>query len=635
MFRLPAFLRSSRFSRRNRRSAGASPGSESLEIRTVLSADPLPVLMVIADQQDFYYKEYADTRASLEAAVVEVVVAATTTNISTPHWNSGQSPGDPGEVTPDLALNQVNPADYSAIAFVGGWGSSMYQYTSFTGDYVNNLYDGDLATKNLVNDLINEFEASGKYLGFICHATTIGAWSRVDGNSLFAGKQVSVPYIGSPAVQYNGLSYGNMQLGQYEQAVSNGAIANTAPGQYGNPANAFDDVVVDGQLVTGENWDSATLFGATIAQLVIAAANPPAPNQAPVATDAFAQLPEHSAVGTNVVQVTANDPDVGQTLSWQIISGNTGGAFQINAATGQITVANPFAVDFETTPVFQLTVQVTDSDAEDPLSDTAVVTISLTDIVEAPPASVFRIGDHLVVQGSQGNDTIYLWSAQSANEMGVWMNGVMYGTFVVPGSARVVVLGGDGNDGIFATDARRPVEISGEGGHDQIVGGSSSDLLDGGSGWDRVWGGAGNDLIFGRDGNDFLYGREGADLIVGGAGDDTIDGFDGNDILIGGTGSDYIKGNGGEDLLIGGSTTYDNNTGMLIQLGYAWNSGASAATRAAQFQNAGSPGIKLRQGIEVLDDNTYDIICSGADIDLFYSGLGDGLWQDELDLFAV
>lgn len=203
MFRLPAFLRLLRFSRKSRRSAGVAPGSESLEIYAVLSADPLPVLMVIADQQDFYYKEYADTRASLEAAGVEVVVAATITNISTPHWNSDQPLCDPGEVTSDLALSEVNPADYSAIALVGGWKSSMYQYTSSTGDYVNNLYDGDLATKNFVNNLINVFEASGKYLGFICHTTTIGAWSRVNGNRLFAGKQVSVPYTRSPAVQYN------------------------------------------------------------------------------------------------------------------------------------------------------------------------------------------------------------------------------------------------------------------------------------------------------------------------------------------------------------------------------------------------------------------------------------------------
>ena len=630
--RMPSWLRS--LPRRSRRSL-ARQTPEVLESRIVLSAQPLPVLMVIADQQDFYYQEYNDTRISLEAAGVDVVVAATTTNISTPHGNSGQGWENSGQVPPDIALNQVNSEDYSAIVFVGGWGSSMYQYSTFTGDYWNDQYDGDLATKTLVNDLINEFDAEEKYLGFICHATTIGAWSRVDGNSLFAGKQVSVPYIGSPAVLYEGVWYANQELGQYEQAVANGATANTVANQYGNPATAADDIVVDERLVTAQDWDSATLFGATIAQLVIDAANTPAPNQAPVATDAFGQIAEHSAFGTNVVQVAANDPDAGQILHWQIIGGNTGGAFQINAATGQISVANPVAINFETSPVFQLTVQVTDSDVADPLSDTATVTISLTDIVEAPPASVYRRGNDLVVQGSSGDDTIYVWSTQFSNQLGIWMNGVQYGSFVVSGGPRVVVFGGDGNDRIFATDARRPVEIFGEAGHDQITGGSSHDILDGGSGWDRITGGAGNDLIFGRDGNHFLYGGEGDDVIVGGNGDDTMDGYDGRDVLIGGAGSDYMNGGAGEDLLVGGSTTYDNDTALLIQLGFAWNTGTSASARAADLQNANAPGIKLRRGIEVLDDTTSDTICSGADIDLFYSGLNDGLWQDELDLFAV
>ena len=34
-----------------------------------------------------------------------------------------------GNVRPDLALSDVKAEDYSAIVFVGGWGSSMYQYS--------------------------------------------------------------------------------------------------------------------------------------------------------------------------------------------------------------------------------------------------------------------------------------------------------------------------------------------------------------------------------------------------------------------------------------------------------------------------------------------------------------------------
>src|SRR5262245_6796813 len=55
-------------------------------VPTPASADsaPLPVLMVIANR-DFYYKEYADTRTSLESEGMRVVVAAATTQRAIPH----------------------------------------------------------------------------------------------------------------------------------------------------------------------------------------------------------------------------------------------------------------------------------------------------------------------------------------------------------------------------------------------------------------------------------------------------------------------------------------------------------------------------------------------------------------------
>ena len=96
------------------------------------------------------------------------------------------------------------PADYSAIVFVGGWGSSMYQY-AFPATIANNRYDGNAATKAIVNDLIGDFLAQDKYVTAICHGVTVLAWARVDGASPLDGKTVSVPWIGSPAVFYEGV----------------------------------------------------------------------------------------------------------------------------------------------------------------------------------------------------------------------------------------------------------------------------------------------------------------------------------------------------------------------------------------------------------------------------------------------
>lgn len=61
------------------------------------------------------------------------------------------------------------------------------------------------------------------------------------------------------------------------------------------------------------------------------------------------------------MSVAAGDPDAGQTHTFAITGGNTNGAFAIGSSSGHITVANSGALNFETTPPFALTVQVTDN----------------------------------------------------------------------------------------------------------------------------------------------------------------------------------------------------------------------------------------------------------------------------------
>ena len=609
---------------------------ETLEGREMMTADPLPVLMVIADTQDFYYTEYNDTRISIEAAGLEVAVAATSTNTSVPHPNSGQPWGVDGAVTPDLALAAVDADDYSAIVFVGGWGSSMYQF-AFPGDYPNNHYDGDAATKQIVNDLVNDFVEDDKHVAAICHGVTVLAWARVDGASPLDGKQVSIPFIGSPAVVYNGQWYGSQELGQYEQAVANGAIANTVSGQYGDPTTVEDDVIVDGRIITAENYDAALQFGVAVAQEVIAAANedvePPVENQAPTADDAVLVVAENAELGTSVGIVAASDPDAGQTLSFAIVGGNASGAFEIDTSSGEITVADASQLDFETTPVFQLLVEATDN-GDGPLADTALITIELLDVNESPAAGVFQIGDDLVVQGSDGDDVIYLWSTGSG-EVGAWMNGVQFGSFDLGAAGRVIAHGGNGNDRIYATNVHVPVTLFGDAGHDQLTGGTANDLLDGGDGVDRLWGNAGDDLIRGGAGNDFLFGREGNDILLGGEGNDYADGHTGRDLIVGGLGRDYLKAGDGEDLVIAGTTDYDADDAALEAIRATWSGAGAAADRASQLASGIAGGIQLTAGGTVHDEDEYDIICGGASADLIFASLGDYVAEDEDDLLGL
>ena len=52
----------------------------------------------------------------------------------------------------------------------------------------------------------------------------------------------------------------------------------------------------------------------------------------------------------SVGSVSASDPDAGDTLSYAITGGDPTGAFAIDSATGEITVADSSQLDFETTP---------------------------------------------------------------------------------------------------------------------------------------------------------------------------------------------------------------------------------------------------------------------------------------------
>jgi len=124
------------------------------------------------------------------------------------------------------------------------------------------------------------------------------------------------------------------------------------------------------------------------------------------ATSPFS-LNENSAANTAVGTVTATDPDAGQTLTYSILSGNTGGAFAINASTGQITVANAAALNYETINVFNLLVQVKDSGSPS-LSSETTVTVTLNDVNEAPvfnPVGSFSLNENSAVNSSVGTVT--------------------------------------------------------------------------------------------------------------------------------------------------------------------------------------------------------------------------------------
>ena len=102
-------------------------------------------------------------------------------------------------------------------------------------------------------------------------------------------------------------------------------------------------------------------------------------DNAPVASNATFAIDENSANGAALGTVTATDADGNlNNLTYSITAGNTNNAFAINSANGEITVNNSSVLNFEVTPVFNLTIGVTDGSN----SSNATITVNLKDVVE-------------------------------------------------------------------------------------------------------------------------------------------------------------------------------------------------------------------------------------------------------------
>lgn len=84
------------------------------------------------------------------------------------------------------------------------------------------------------------------------------------------------------------------------------------------------------------------------------------------------------------------------------------------------------------------------------------------------------------------------------------------------------VVGGGGNDDLYADNTSGTVVLMGGAGADELFGGKGRNLLYGGPGNDRLTAGGGADELYGDDGDDTLKGGGGKDLCVGGPGNDTI-----------------------------------------------------------------------------------------------------------------
>ena len=166
----------------------------------------------------------------------------------------------------------------------------------------------------------------------------------------------------------------------YETATGETSrISLSTNGIQANAASGFPAVSADGSiigywsdadnLVAGDTNGTRDVFVTRV-------------NRSPNAVGFTKSLAEDKPVGTVVGTVAGSDPD-GDTLTYTITAGNSGALFSIGSTTGKVTVAK--ALDYEKATKHTLTVTVTDGS----LSDTATVTVNVTNVNEAPTATGF------------------------------------------------------------------------------------------------------------------------------------------------------------------------------------------------------------------------------------------------------
>src|SRR5262249_13769701 len=144
-------------------------------------------------------------------------------------------------------------------------------------------------------------------------------------------------------------------------------------------------------------------------------------------------------------------------------------------------------------------------------------------------------GTMLVVDGTQGNDTVHFAPGRRRGDVLVTVNGVTSGPFHP--TSRIVAFGYGGNDQMTVSDDIRLTA-----------------WLDGG------------------DDNNVLVGGGGDNVLLGGAGNDTLLGRGDRELLIGGSGQDALLGLGRGEILISGSTSFDHNQTALAAILSEWTS---------------------------------------------------------------
>lgn len=170
-------------------------------------------------------------------------------------------------------------------------------------------------------------------------------------------------------------------------------------------------------------------------------------NEPPETSNATFTPNENTGNGVSIGFVDATDPE-GVTLNYLLTGGNTNSAFAVNGTTGEITVNDTNALDYETTPSFTLTVDV--DDGVNPAVE-ATVFINLVDQNETPTVNNASFN----VDENEGNGTAVgtvSGSDPDANDIGSLTFAITMGN---TGGAFAIINDGNNNGNITVADSNQ------------------------------------------------------------------------------------------------------------------------------------------------------------------------------------
>ncbi|MEM6642270.1 MAG: cadherin domain-containing protein [Bacteroidota bacterium] len=170
-----------------------------------------------------------------------------------------------------------------------------------------------------------------------------------------------------------------------------GSVVNTSPLLMGS-RNEIGELAFKGLI------DDVRIYNRALSFTEIQELSSDRPQEAPVIANQSFSIAENRIVGTAVGTIQASDVN-NDTLTFEIISGNTDNTFMLVDSTGALFINDPTTLDFEVNSSFTLEISVSDGIE----TSQAIVTIAVSDVDESVNQPPQLLADTYVIKENRIN----------------------------------------------------------------------------------------------------------------------------------------------------------------------------------------------------------------------------------------